>query len=224
MLEKYDKDIKKLKKWYTQAKEIVIRAESLDPENKAYIQPLHEQRYCLDHLLRAIQYDEDNSGEEKIKKSIELAIGHLQRAYSDSIEWIYVSIKEVYIDTLAEYTTEQIQYAIPEYYSEIKPQMCRIEEIINKYKIGKSIEETIHPEILSDDELEQLNKATKEYLENNVVEKMTNYLYLLYEREESLIEIKYKDKKKVRKEIVIKDITIPLALLVIGVVLGMLIK
>ena len=102
MLEEYTNEIKKLQKWYKRASEIVIKAESMDSISRGYVQPLNELRYCLDHFMRSLDSEEagkDNDNDKEkiqaiIKKSIDSAIGHLQRTYSDSIEWILVSVKE----------------------------------------------------------------------------------------------------------------------------------
>ena len=64
MLTSCTKEVEALRIWYKRAKEIAIKAESMDLLNKAYLQPLHEFRYCLDHLMRSLDYEQ----EKKVKK------------------------------------------------------------------------------------------------------------------------------------------------------------
>lgn len=52
-----------------------------------------------------------------------------------------VNVKEEYTLTLSCYTNEAIQGTFPEYYTEIRPNLEKITQIINDYKIIKSVEE-----------------------------------------------------------------------------------
>lgn len=164
MLDKYTNDISLLRTWYRRAKEVAIIAESMDTLNKAYIQPLHEFRYCLDHFMRSIDNEQEKKSEEIVKKSIVSAIGHLQRTYSDSVEWMLVNVKEEYINVLNQYTNEQIQAVFPEYYTIIRPELEEIGNIVDKYKNGKSVELATDIENgeteLSDSELKMLKNIT----------------------------------------------------------------
>lgn len=225
MLNKYDQEIELLLQWYERAKEVTIKAESLDTFNKGYIQPLHEQRYSFDHFLRAIHYEkrsqentDDNN--KNVAKAIDSAIGHLQRAYSDSIEWMMVSVKDEYDRVLGQYTNDQIKDAFPEYYSEIRVSMEDITEIVNEYKINKSIEEAVDSDILSDENLEKLNKTTSQFLSTDVVNKLERYLKILHKKECSLIETKKRDKKESWKEKIIIPI---LTAIVSGVVVALIV-
>lgn len=227
MLEEYTDEIKKLQLWHKRASEIVIKAESMDSISRGYIHPLNELRYCLDHFMRSLDYDE--AGKDKgidkertrilIKKSIDSAIGHLQRTYSDSIEWILVSVKEEYVSTLKKYTNDQIKEVFPEYYTEIRPAIESITDVVNTYKINKSIEKTtLSIEPLSDDELKMLQNVTDQFLAEDIAEKLMNYLKMLHSREVSLIEIRKKD----RKSAIIDKLLIPIITGIIGAVIAML--
>lgn len=207
MLDKYANDIKVLRTWYQRAKEIAIKAESMDSLNKAYIQPLHELRYCLDHFMRCFDYEEDGKKEDLIKKSISSAVGHLQRTYSDSIEWMLVNVKEEYVVVLEQYTNEQIQMAFPEYYTEIRPALEKMTKAVDEYKINKSVEKatesiesTTEIEILSDDQLEMLQVVTDQFLSEDLAKKLQDYLDILHSREVSLLEVKVRDEKVALKD------------------------
>lgn len=196
MLENYDNEIDLLITWYERAKEVAIEAESLDSLNKGYIQPLHEQRYCLDHFIRAAVYEKEGGADEKVKKAISSAIGHLQRAYSDSIEWILISVKDEYLKVLKQYTNGQINQGFPEYYSEIRPAFDKITDAVNQYKINKSVENATVIDVLSDDEVESLNAVSNQLLSLDVVKKLKEYLSKLHAKENILIEIQEKDRKQ----------------------------
>lgn len=231
MLEEYTNEIKKLQSWYNRANEVVIKAESMDSISRGYLQPLHELRYSLSHFMRGLEAEEEGKNKDNdddkekiqalIKKSIDSAIGHLQRTYSDSIEWILVSVKEEYVSTLKKYTNDQIQRAFPEYYTEIRPDIERITGVVNTYKINKSIEKaTSSTEPLPDDELEMLQNVTDQFIAEDIAQKLMNYLETLHNREVSLIEVKRRD----RKSIVIDKLMLPIITAIIGVVIGLLLQ
>lgn len=192
MLDNYTKEVNLLVTWYERAKEVAIVAESMDSRNNAYIQPLHEQRYCLDHFVRAIAYENKSENDENIKKSIISAVGHLQRTYSDCVEWILVNVKEEYITTLNQYSNEQINAVFPEYYTEIRPAFDKITDVINNYKINKSVEKATQ---LSDNELEMLNNVTEQFVSSEIVKKLDEYLKVLHQRESSLIEHRARERR-----------------------------
>ncbi len=202
MLNKYQKEIDLLLKWYDRAKVTTIKAESLDPQNTGYIQPLHEQRYALDHFVRAIKYSKDDINDTKILKAINSSIGHLQRAYSDSIEWILISVKDEFLKVLQPYTNELINQVFPEYYQTIRSDIEDITEIVNEYKNQKSVEQASvgnetqqGDDLIPEEELEKLNTITKQYVDIEVVEKLCKHLKTLHKKQSSLIEAKKRDKK-----------------------------
>lgn len=203
MLANYTKELKLLQTWHKKAKEVAIKAESMDALNKSYVQPLHEFRYCLDHFMRSLEYEETEENKENIKKSIRSAIGHLQRTYSDSIEWMLVNVKEEYVITLNDYTNNQVQLGFPEYYTEVRPALEKITKIVDEYKINKSIEKATEIEELTDNELEMTQNAANQFVSEDVAEKLQIYLNMLHSREVSLIEAKARDKKADVKDKVI---------------------
>lgn len=220
MLDKYTKELDLLCAWYKRAKEIAIKAESMDSQNKVYIQPLHELRYCLDHFMRCLELEKESASEELIKKAINSAIGHLQRTYSDSIEWMLVNVKEEYVYTLGEYSNEQISITFPEYYTEIRPALEKITQVVDEYKINKSVEKATEIEIISDNELEKLQVVANQFLTEDVAQKLLSYLEVLHSREISLVEAKVRDKK----QSIIDKIILPIITGVIGVVIGIILE
>lgn len=208
MLSNYTEDIKLLKKWHEKAKTIAIEAESMDSLNKAFVQPLHEFRYCLDHFMRSLDYEESEKNAENIKKSLRSAIGHLQRTYSDSIEWMLVNVMEEYLLVLNNYTNEQIEAAFPEYYKEVRPELEKITRMVNDYKKSKSVEKATEPGSFTDSELEKTEDVANQFVAEKVAENLRKYLDLLHNREISLIEAKARDKREnMRDKIIFPIIT-----------------
>lgn len=223
MLENFTNEIESLKVWHERAKEVTIIAESMDDENKAYIQPLHEQRYSYDHFMRAVSYQQEGESEEIVKKALESSIGHLQRAYCDSVEWILISAKEMYVETLKEYTNAQIITVFPKYYSEIRPAFDDITKAVDQYKINKSVEKDV--EIMTDDEMQTLKVIANSFLAQDLVKQLRHYIELLRNKEGSLIEQKIRDEKEKRKEIILYKIMLPIATAIIsGIIVALLVS
>lgn len=220
MLDKYEQDIEVLLTWYERAKEATIIAESLDTVNGSFIQPLHEQRYSFDHFIRSMVYDKDGSSEEKVRKAISAAISHLHRGYSDSVEWIYVSVLDEYTSFLRTFTTEQIAKGFPDYYSEIRPELDKIKNQIDKYKINKSIEKV--SDVITEEEEVKLAEASNQYLSGDLVHKLSQYLEMLHERQGTLLEIANRDKEEEKGKTIKDGIVLPIITGVVGAVLGAL--
>lgn len=205
MFKEYNKEIQRLLEWYQRAKRAAIFAESLDTLNKAYIQPLHEQRYCLDHFVRAIDYYENTQlspdiKAEKVRASFASAIAHLQRCYSDSIEWMLVSVKDYYVEKLDGYDKEVIREVFPEYYTDIRPVLNDLTVKINEYKSTKKVEESQTEPSLSKEESEKIDAVANGLLSINVAETMSAYIAKLDAVESELIHTQLKNKKKSRRE------------------------
>lgn len=208
MLDNYTEDVELLITWYERAKEVTIEAESLDTGSGTFIQPLHEQRYCLDHFIRAITYAEDGEAEEKVKKAISSAIGHLQRDYSDSVEWMQVSVMEEYTSFLSPFTSEEINKGFPEYYSKVRIELDKIRDLVNAYKKNKSIEKA--SEVITDEEANKLTRITDQILAENVVIKLKEHLKLLHERQSVLLEIQERDRREEKKATIKDKIMLPI--------------
>lgn len=192
--------------------------ESLDTISRTFIQPLHEQRYCLDHFIRAIIYAEDGESEEKVKKSFSSAIGHLQRGYSDSVEWMQVSVMEEYTSFLSPFTTEEIYQGFPEYYSEVRIGLDKTRELVNSYKNSKSIEKA--SEVITEDEAKTLTNITDQFIAEDVVKTLKKYLKLLHERESVLLEIQERNKREEKKATIKDKIALPIFTATVGAIIA----
>ena len=188
MLSEYTDKIYLMVDWFCRAKEVAIEAESMD--NTGYVQPLHEQRYCLDHFIRAINYEKENQKDSKqlIEKALNSAISHLQRCYSDCIEWMLIVVDE-YEAMLSGYTTQQICIGFPEYYERIRPDMEKITEKINTYKIQKSSEKANEVD---------LSSISEQFVSDDVIKTIKECHSELYLHIPSLDEIKRNKSKRIR--------------------------
>lgn len=215
MLGKFTEEIKELVDWYERTKEIVIIAESLDVDNAVFPQPMHELRYCLDHFIRAIVFEEQNESIEVVKKAIYSAKGHLQRAYSDSIEWIFISVKDEYIRILKNYTTDEISTAFPKYYNEIRPNIEKISELINSYKVAKRSEKN--------DIMNQVNGVSNEFINQNLAQILQEYLQILHNHEPSLAEVKKRNRRAAKfDKVIFPVITGLVAAIISGIVVALI--
>ena len=209
----------------------------MDSLNKAYIQPLHELRYCLDHFMRCFDYEEDGKKEDLIKKSISSAVGHLQRTYSDSIDDLPPFLKGQFVMVafkmqIGDLIDSEIMQLYPiEFAKELlnlfTPELEKMTKAVDEYKINKSVEKatesiesTTEIEILSDDQLEMLQVVTDQFLSEDLAKKLQDYLDILHSREVSLLEVKVRDEKVELKD----KILIPTVTGVIGVIIGFILQ
>ncbi len=156
--------------------------------------------------MRALDYGEQTDNKDKIRESINAARSHLQRAYSDSIEWMLVNVTEEYRRILDNYTYEQIQGTFPEYYTKIRPELEALIQKVNNYKITKSVEEAA-------------NQAANQFIAEDIAVKLEDYLKTLHLRESSLI-----DAKKRYKKTSVKDkFIIPILTAAIGAIIATLV-
>lgn len=200
MLDKYSKEINQITDWYAKSKEVAIYAESMDPSRTGFVQPLHEQRYSYDHFMRAVAYDAESGNEELVRKALNSTVGHLQRAYSDSIEWMLVSVKDEYARILDQCTTTQITQAFPEYYQNIKTSLTQITKVVDNYKIKKSVEKSTTEADLSEEELREIEETATNFTSMDVVKTLMAHRDSLYTHESALIETQQRDKKGAFKE------------------------
>lgn len=210
MFENQKTKLKNLCDWYIKVKGILLIAESKSKDQQIFFQAYNELRYCLDHLMRAFAWDffKDQTGDDKkiesanasIEKAINSSTGHLQRAYSDICEWYCLNVKQWCNDILKPFSAEQIIKAIPNYYSEIKPQLIQLEDDLVVYKENKSSESN---DLTDDEEIIMYDQQFK---------KLSDILEIVQSAEASLVELKKKD----CKSITLKNVLLPICTAVIG--------
>ncbi|GHT45161.1 hypothetical protein AGMMS49965_21880 [Bacteroidia bacterium] len=157
-----DKIIEKLdflQDLYVNARRANILLENYDRDRSSYIGIHNELRNALDHIMRMIQAKGDAHDCEKEFRGAE---SHLLRASYDAYELVCISQINYIKQTLAIYSTNDINIGFPDYYKEIKPDILDIENEtarIREVKRQKSVGE----------------RATYEYY-FNAAEKLINYV------------------------------------------------
>ncbi len=213
-------------RWYVEVKDILTCAEMVELNGKIYFQPYNELRYALDHFMRAIGWSREQSTvpndkkvklDKDIKSALKSATGHLQRAYSDIVEWYFLTVKKACFDILSPYEIEQIMHAIPNYYSEIKPFLTQFGEHLTFYKENKSSEKNDLTDDGSDDSI---------LFNSDDFKKLKEVLKTVQTAEPSLVEMKMKEdnaKNEENKKNIIIAIVVPIITGIVGTVLGTII-
>lgn len=216
MLDKYNADIDNFFSWYVEVKSILTSAEIAELNGKIYFQPYNELRYALDHFMRAIGWSKEQAAvaedkkvelDKNIKSALKSATGHLQRAYSDVLEWYFLTVKNMCVKTLTPYESEQIIHAIPNYYSEIKPFLMQFEKNLAFYKENKSSEKN---------DLTSEENADFILFNSDDFNKLGKIFETVQKSEASLMEMRSKGKKKN----IITAVIIPVITCIVGTVVG----
>lgn len=135
-----------MKRWYLQAEE-----SGIDLKTGSFLQPWQEIRASYDHLARAFDCDLEsghNNSEEVddkfdyISLQLDKAMGHQYRAFFDTSDFLGMQMRKRAIEALSEFSTSQISKAIPNYYSEIRPQFEDFNRDIAKLRGSKDIGKT----------------------------------------------------------------------------------
>lgn len=198
---------------YNTIKWLYALCEETDTELNTNLQPLNEFRAALDHLMRIVaienleEYkDKDDIDETKRLKS------HLRRAFFDICDMISINYRNKIIDALEDYGVEEIQKALPNYYSEMRPRIEMISEEIASLRTEKRF---------NGDKKEET--AVEDY--PKVIEELQQYYKMVNAAMPSLIDIRNKKREEMvaieKKDFVTKWI-IPIATFVSGLVIGIL--
>ncbi len=198
---------------YNTIKSLFALCEETDPQLKTNLQPLNEFRAALDHMMRiaGIEKTDEYTGKSIVEEATKLR-SHLRRALFDICDMLAINYRTKIIDTLEKYTIEEIQYAIPTYYSEIRPQIEIISENIAFLRTEKRFNSMIEEET-----------AVNDYPE--VIKKLQEYNMLITRAVPSLIEIHAKNalvlKEKKRNELIWQKI-VPIAGIIVGVIIAVI--
>ena len=132
---KYEERLLSVKKLYISAKEILAIAENLDPNQNTFLGPINEFRNVLDHLIRSIDTDEHKQDYE-----INEAKEHLYRAGYDCYELVVSFLGQSINSLTSKYDSEIISTIFPKYYSEIKPELLKLQIQLAKIRSEKTID------------------------------------------------------------------------------------
>lgn len=198
---------------YNTIKSLYALCEETDPELKTNLQPLNEFRAALDHMMRIAgiektsEYNDKSAFEEATKLR-----SHLRRALFDICDMLAINYRSKIINTLQEYSVEEIRSAIPQYYSEIRPRVEDISETIADLRTGKRFSS-----------VEEEETAVNDYPE--IIKELQEFNRIINKSVPSLIEIKEKNmlamKAKERDALIWQKI-VPIASILIGVIIAII--
>jgi hypothetical protein len=122
----YDK-ISQLFPLYEGVKSAIILCENFDEERQMYIAPINQLRSALDHIFKSVNIANDNSScDYELKEAKE----HMERAGYDALELLAGSLGASIIEKLKVYDTDTLTTIFPKYYTEIKPTITEVKQII----------------------------------------------------------------------------------------------
>ncbi len=195
---------------YNTIKWLYALCEETDTELNTNLQPLNEFRAALDHIVRivAIEKLEEYKEKDAVTEATKLR-SHLRRALFDICDMISINYRNKIVDVLEDYVTEDIQCALPTYYSEIRPRIEAISEEIASLRTEKRF----NPD-------KEAETAVDAY--PRVIEELQGYYRTICIAVPSLIELKEKRKKAESREILTKWVIpiVSVLIAVIGVLVG----
>lgn len=137
---------------------------------------------------------------------------HLRRALFDICDMIAINYRTKIIDVLEDYEVEEINSAIPTYYSTIRP---RIEEISEEISEEIAI---LRTEKRFNNSAEE-ETAVDEY--PKIIGELRRYYKTINKSIPSLLEIKEKNKKKKRDAFLVQKV-IPIGAIVVAIVIAVI--
>ena len=184
-------------------KSMYALCEETDSELNTNLQPLNEFRAALDHLMRivAIEKTEEYAEKDAYEEAKKLK-SHLRRAFFDICDMASINYRNKIIDVLEKYDVDEIQHAIPNYYSEIRPRIELISEEIAILRTEKRFSQK------KDDD-----NVIEEY--PKIIEELQQYYKIVNSALSSLIEIRKKS-EKAKKTHKFSNIIIPIIGLLVG--------
>ncbi len=192
---------------YNTIKILYAQCEETDAALYTNLQPLNEFRAALDHMMRiaGIEYTNEYKNKSASEEATKLR-SHLRRALFDICDMLAINYRMKIIDTLEDFTVEEIQAAIPKYYSEIRPRINDISEQIPELRTEKRF-----------NSLEEEETAVEDY--PKVIKELQGYRRHIDDAMPSLIEIRNKNKKKERDALIWQKI-VPIASILIGIIIA----
>lgn len=122
---------------YNDFKELYITCEQVDPKQQAVWQSLNELRNALDHLMRVMDIQFNGSSSHDAQHEFVRMRGHLRRAFFDICDLLSIHLYNKIINTLEPFAPETIKEAIPNYYTELRPEIEKIQMQISEYRRTK---------------------------------------------------------------------------------------
>ena len=137
----------KIIKTHQYGKSLMLLAEEFDRESSIFLQPSLEHRNALEHIIRARAgqldlHPKKDTDNDYINSNLEKALGHEYRAFFDIADWISVRIREKIQDLLTPYANDCILAVIPNYYTETRQAIEKINKDIAGIRAEKDISHT----------------------------------------------------------------------------------
>lgn len=194
---------------YNTIKALYALCEETDPELNTNLQPLNEFRAALDHVMRIIGIEKTDSYNDKnaVDESKKLC-SHLRRALFDICDMISIHYRTKIIDALEGYEVEEINSAIPTYYSNIRPRIEEISEKIAVFRTEKRFSRSAEEEV-----------AVEEY--PKTIKELQGYYKTINNSIPSLLEIREKHKKQKRDAFFTQKI-IPIGAIIISIIIAVI--
>ncbi len=198
---------------YNTIKSLYALCEETDPELKTNLQPLNEFRAALDHMMRIAGIEKTQEYKEKsaVEEATKLK-SHLRRALFDICDMLAINYRTKIIDTLQDYSVEEINHAIPTYYSEIRPRIEKISENIPELRTEKRF-----------NSIEEEETAVNDY--PMVIKELQGFNKTVLNSIPSLIEIRQKNELALKvaecKDLVWQKV-VPIASIVVGAIIAVI--
>jgi hypothetical protein len=127
---------------YASVKNLVLRAEELDPSFRSNIMVIKEMRDCNDHMMRAfceiLAHPKMPNSDDYILMQIDKAKGHVLRAGYDAIDGIIVGSKLKIVEAMRNISNEAIAAVFPEYYTNA-PEIEALDNLIASHRSKKDV-------------------------------------------------------------------------------------
>ena len=194
---------------YNTIKWLYALCEETDSELNTNLQPLNEFRAALDHLMRIVAIEKlDEYKEKDADDEAKKLRSHLRRALFDICDMLSINYRNKIIDVLEQYSVEEIQSALPNYYSEIRPRI----EIISEERASLRTEKRFNGD-------KKEETAVDDYPQ--IIEELQGYYKTINKSVPSLLEIREKKRRQEKQSFVVKWV-IPIATFVTGLVIGII--
>ncbi|MCD8048429.1 MAG: hypothetical protein LUG52_02295 [Clostridia bacterium] len=197
---------------YNTIKYLYALCEETDPDLNTNLQPLNEFRAALDHVLRLIAIENFEEYRDKDPQAeLDKLYGHLSRAFFDLCDMISINYRNKIIDSLEDYSVEDITVALPTYYSEIKPNINKFSENIARLRTNKRFE--------SKNDLDYLDEYPK------IIKQLQNYYETVLAAQPSLYELRQKREDKEKRENRSRILTgwvIPIVSIIVALIIALI--
>ena len=129
--------LKELYDLYDKVRRAVILVENFDRGRQMYIAPINQLRSALDHIFKAVNCaDNREHSEYELKEAKE----HLDRAGYDALELLAGNLGTSIIEKVAQYDNKVLTSVFPVYFTEIRPKITDIKNIVANLRSEKKID------------------------------------------------------------------------------------